>query len=139
MGLLFGHFGHAGSLSMMLSHGFLESFREFGLMMFLIGAGVPGGSGFVDIIHKYGMILFIYGALMTLLPLIIGFLFAKHVVNLCLLDNLGSLTGGMTSTPALGVLIRSSGTDDVASSYASTYPVALALIVLASQFIVTFL
>ena len=139
MGLLFGHFGHAGSLSMKLSHGFLESFREFGLMMFLIGAGVPGGSGFVDIIHKYGMILFIYGALMTLLPLIIGFLFAKHVVNLCLLDNLGSLTGGMTSTPALGVLIRSSGTDDVASSYASTYPVALVLIVLASQFIVTFL
>ena len=76
---------------------------------------------------------------MALLPLIIGFLFAKHVVNLCLLDNLGSLTGGMTSTPALGVLIRSSGTDDVASSYASTYPVALVLIVLASQFIVTFL
>ena len=54
-----------------------------------------------------------------------------------LLNNLGSITGGMTSTPALGTLINTAGTDDVATAYASTYPVALVLIVLASQFIVT--
>jgi putative transport protein len=43
----------------------------------------------------------------------------------------------MTSTPALGTLINTAKTDDVASAYASTYPIALVLIVLASQLIIT--
>lgn len=139
VGLLLGHFGRIGRISMKVSSGFLKSFREFGLIIFLIGAGVPGGSGFVEVIRQYGLILFLYGALMTLVPLIIGYLFAKNVVKLCLFNNLGSITGGMTSTPALGALINTAQTDDVASSYAATYPAALVLIVLASQFIVTFL
>ena len=42
----------------------------------------------------------------------------------------------MTSTPALGTLIRVTKSDDVASAYASTYPVALVAVVLASQFVV---
>ena len=45
----------------------------------------------------------------------------------------------MTSTPALGTLIDVAGTDDVAAAYASTYPVALVLIVLASNLIGTFI
>ena len=47
----------------------------------------------------------------------------------------GAITGGMTSTPALGTLISSAGTDDVASAYAATYPIALVFVVLASQFL----
>ena len=54
-------------------------------------------------------------------------------------NNLGSLTGGMTSTPALGTLVAVSGTDDVAAAYAATYPVALVLIVLASNLIGPFI
>ena len=38
---------------------------------------------------------------------------------------------------ALGTLINTAKTDDVAGAYASTYPIALVLIVLASQLIVT--
>ena len=73
---------------------------------------------------------------MTIVPLIIGYLFAKYVLKLSLLNNLGSITGGMTSTPALGTLINVSGTEDVASAYAATYPIALIAVVLASQFLV---
>ena len=65
MGLILGHFGHLGKISMELSADFLKSFREFGLIMFLIGAGVPGGNGFVEIIQEQGFILFVYGAIMT--------------------------------------------------------------------------
>ena len=139
MGLILGHFGHLGRINMRISTQFLKSFREFGLVIFLIGAGVPGGSGFVEIVREYGFILFVYGALMTLTPMIIGYFVASRVIKLCLFNNLGSITGAMTSTPALGTLISTSGTDDVASSYAATYPAALVLIVLASQFIVTLL
>ena len=57
------------------------------------------------------------------------------MLKLSLLNNLGSITGGMTSTPALGTLISVAGTDDVASAYAATYPIALVSVVLASQFL----
>lgn len=137
MGLIIGHFGHIGKISLKVMRTTLETFREFGLMMFLIGAGVPGGSGFVEIIKAQGFILFVYGAIMTCIPMICGYLFARYALKLSLLNNLGSITGGMTSTPALGALISVAGTDDVASAYAATYPAALVLVVFASQFIIT--
>ena len=73
---------------------------------------------------------------MTLLPMIIGFIFAKFVLKLNLLNNLGSICGGMTSTPALGTLINTAGTEKVAGAYASTYPIALVAVVLVSQFLI---
>ena len=123
----------------------LKIFREFGLILFLAGAGVEGGVELVAQVSAstYGPMIILYGfiagAVMTVVPLIVGFILAKKVFKLQLLNNLGSLTGGMTSTPALGTLIGVSGSDDVAAAYASTYPVALVLVVLASNLIGTFI
>jgi len=136
MGLLFGHFAHVGHLDLTVPVEELKNFRELGLMLFLIGAGVSGGAGFVDTLKEEGFMLFIYGALMTMVPMLVGFFIAKNVLKLRLLNNLGSITGGMTSTPALGTLISVAKTDDVASAYAATYPISLVAIVLVSQFIV---
>lgn len=131
--LVLGHFGRIGKISLMPPAATLKVFREFGLMLFLIGAGIAGGAKFIECFQP---IYFLYGALMTITPMVIGFLFAKYVLKLSLLNNLGSLTGGMTSTPALGTLINVAGTEDVASAYAATYPIALIAVVLASQFLV---
>lgn len=128
--LILGHFGHIGPVNFTISKKTLEIFREFGLMLFLIGAGVAGGANFVE---YFKPIYFIYGIVMTILPMVAGFLFAKYVLKLSLLNNLGSITGGMTSTPALGTLINVAGTDDVASAYAATYPIALIAVVVVSQ------
>jgi len=76
---------------------------------------------------------------MTLVPMLIGYFVAVKLMKLNLLNSLGSICGGMTSTPALGTLINTAGTDDVASSYAATYPIALVLIVIVSQLIGVFL
>ena len=134
-GLIFGHFGRCGKVSIMPEAKTLNIFKELGLILFLVGAGVAGGNGFLQIVEP---IYFIYGVIMTVLPMVAGFFFAKYVLQLCLLNNLGSLTGGMTSTPALGTLINVAETDDVASAYAATYPVALIAVVLVSQFIILF-
>ena len=83
--------------------------------------------------------LFVYGAIMTLVPMIVGYLIAWKCMKMSIFNNLGSITGGMTSTPALGTLIQVAGTEDVASAYAATYPIALISIVLSSQFIVLLL
>lgn len=136
MGLLFGHFAHIGPVDVTVPVPALKTFRELGLMLFLIGAGVSGGAGFIDTLKEEGVMLFVYGALMTCVPMFVGFFIAKKFLKLRLLNNLGSITGGMTSTPALGTLISVAGTDDVASAYAATYPIALVSVVLCSQFIV---
>ena len=57
-------------------------------------------------------------------------------LKLFLLNNLGSLTGAMTSTPALGTLINVAKTDQVGNAYAATYPIALICVVLSAQFMV---
>ena len=135
MALVLGHFGRIGKISIMPKTTTLRVFRELGLMLFLIGAGVAGGASFIQ---YFKPIYFVYGIFMTLIPMIIGFIFAKFVLKLPLLNNLGSITGGMTSTPALGTLIATAGTEDVASAYAATYPIALISIVITAKLIIQF-
>lgn len=136
MSLILGHFGRIGRISIMPTASTLKLFRELGLVLFLVGAGIPGGAEFVA---NFDPMYFVYGIVMTIVPLVIGYLFAKYVLKLSLLNNLGSITGGMTSTPALGTLIGVAGTEDVAAAYAATYPIALIAVVLVSQFIVILL
>ncbi len=129
-GLLFGHFGRIGKVDLTVKKENLNLLRELGLVLFLIGAGVPGGVRFVS---NLKLEYFLYGILLTTLPMLVGFILGKYVFKLSIFNNLGSITGGMTSTPALGALISTAGTDDVASAYAATYPVALVCVVLASK------
>ncbi len=131
-GLLVGHFGHLGKIDMRIEKGTLNFFRELGLVLFLIGAGVPGGVNFVANIK---LAYFLYGALITLVPMIGSYFIGRYIFKLDIFNNLGSITGGMTSTPALGALITTAGTDEVAASYAATYPVALVFVVIAAKVI----
>ena len=133
MALIFGHFGHCGKISLMPPDRTLKVLRELGLMLFLMGAGISGGSSFVE---NFQIIYFFYGVIMTILPMIIGYIFAVIILKLSLLNSLGSITGGMTSTPALGTLISVAKTEEVAAAYAATYPIALISVVFVAQFII---
>lgn len=133
IGLIFGHFGRLGRLNMQVKKEVLSLCQELGLILFLTGAGVDGGRKFVTTLSEFGVSLFLWGALMTLIPLLLGYFVAKYLLKMSLFNTLGSLTGGMTSTPALGALINATGTSNVASAYAATYPIALILVVLCSQ------
>lgn len=134
-GLLLGHFGNIGSISLEVPKKSLEALRELGLMLFLVGAGTGAGSGFLEVVKEYGMGLFLIGAVITLMPLAVGYILARKFFKLSLLDSLGSICGGMTSTPALGTLISVAKTDNIAAAYAATYPVALICVVLACQIV----
>ncbi len=142
MCLVFGHFGKIGRLSMEVPTASAKILRELGLMLFLIGAGVDGGVNLVAQIdgNSSGIMIVVWGllagAIMTIAPMVVGFFFGSKLLKLPLLNNLGSITGGMTSTPALGTLINTAETEDVAGAYASTYPIALVLIVLACSLMI---
>ena len=132
-GLIVGHFGHFGKIDMKVSKQTLNLMRELGLVLFLAGAGIPGG---VSFIAAFNWIYIVYGIIMATVPMVAGFVLGKYVFKLSIFNNLGSITGGMTSTPALGSLISVAGTDDVSSAYAATYPFALVLIVVSCNLMV---
>ena len=131
--LILGHIGKIKKLSLKVDKKVLENLRELGLILFLLGSGIAGGTKFIE---YFKVIYFFYGILITLIPLIVGFIFNKYILKLCLLNNLGSLTGAMTSTPALGTLINVSKTDNIGNPYAATYPISLISVVLSAQFMV---
>ena len=54
MCLVFGHFGHIGKLSLEVKESTLKVMREFGLALFLLGAGVHGGVSLEEQISKFG-------------------------------------------------------------------------------------
>ncbi len=142
MCLVCGHFGRIGKISLEVPAKSAKVLRELGLMLFLIGAGVDGGVNLISQIQasEQGAMIVVWGLLagvvMTTAPMVVGLLLGRKVLKLPLLNSLGSITGGMTSTPALGTLISSAETEDVATSYASTYPIALIMIVLACNLMI---
>jgi putative transport protein len=145
MCLIFGHFGHMGKLSLEIPQSSAKVFRELGLLLFLIGAGISGGVQLVTQIKENNSTAmkilwgFLSGIVITIAPMIIGFIVAYKGMKLPLFNCLGGITGGMTSTPALGVIINTCKTEHVAGAYASTYPISLILIVLCSNLMVELL
>lgn len=137
-GLLIGWMGRLGPLSLNVSRNVTNTFRELGLALFFVGTGMNAGDGLVEILQEYGAVLFLVGATITLLSMLIAFAIAHYGFKLKIVDNLGAVTGAMTSTPGLGALLDTTDNASVAASYASTYPVALMLVVIASQLIGVF-
>lgn len=138
-GILFGYKKNIGRISLNVDKGLLSNIREIGLILFLIRSGLTLGNGFLAVLYEYGYILFVYGALITIIPMILGYFIARFIFKTNIKTSLGSLTGAMTSTPALGKLMEVfDGDVSVVAAYAATYPMALVLLVLLPQFLVMF-
>lgn len=91
--------------------------RELGLMMFFIGSGVPAGA---ELIELFSPKLMVYGLSISLVAIFGGYFFSKKVLIMLELDTLSVLCGGMTSTPAIGILKKRDKTVDL-SLYAVSY------------------
>ena len=137
-GLVMGHFAHIGPIAIDVPKKTLNVVREVGLALFLMGSGAVAGGRFIAVLVDYGVSLFLWGAVMTLLPMIVGYFIAVKVFNINMFNALGSICGGMTSTPALNTLMTFTKTDAVAFAYALTYPLSLVMVVLSCQFLPIF-
>ena len=122
-GLLVGHIVHIGPIDLKPKKSVMECMREFGLILFLIGAGCEGGAGFVETLVEQGPILFVYGVIMTLVPMVVGYVFCKEGIKASDPQQHGCFVRWYDKlTPALGSLIQVAGTDDVASAYCINLP-----------------
>ena len=69
--------------------------------------------------------------------MIVATLLGHFVFKINLLDLLGVITGGMTSTPGLAAADSMSDTGAPSVAYATVYPVAMVFLILAVQLIAT--
>ncbi|SDZ48363.1 putative transport protein [Evansella caseinilytica] len=131
--IIIGHFGKIGHIHARFFQPSTRVIRDFGLVLFLAGAGTTAGSGVVDVVLNEGIGLVIGGAIITTVPLIFGFILAKKIFKLSIIHSLGAICGGMTSTPGLGACNNLIDSEDPAIAYAAAYPFALFFVAIASQ------
>lgn len=136
VGLVVGHFAHKYPGVLTVDERLIGPVEEVGLLLFFADAGIDGGHGVAAILAEYGMTPIWYGLVMVLVPLVVGFLTFRFYLKLPLLNGLSALTGSMTSTAALAVLTQIAKTDSIVAAYATTYPLALVLMVLVMQFLI---
>lgn len=137
--LIIGHFGKIGPIHVRYYSPANSVIQELGLVLFLAGAGTTAGQGLVEVIQTEGLKLVFGGTLITIIPVVIGYFIAKVIFKLSVVHSLGALSGGMTSTPALGALKQLIDSEDPAIAYAAAYPFALIFVAIAAQLIVFFL
>jgi len=94
---------------------------ELGLMLFMSGVGLNAGGGVVEVLLSVGPLIILSGIIVTLIPALVGYLFGRHILGLNPALLLGSITGAMTSTPAMNVVTRAARSSVPALGYAGTY------------------
>lgn len=104
---------------------------ELGLMLFMAGVGLNAGGGVVDALTSVGPIMIAIGILITLLPALVAYLVGRQVLRMNPALLLGSITGAMTSTPALNVVTDAARSSVPALGYAGTYTFANVLLTFA--------
>jgi putative transport protein len=127
IGLILGHFGRVGWIVGHIPRPTRILLQELGLVLFLADAGVRGGGQMVETLQVYGMSLFGMGMIITMVPLLFGYFLARRIFRMNVLQSLGGICGGMTSTPALGAITAKTESQAPVVSYAAAYPVALIL------------
>jgi len=111
--------------------------REIGISLFLACVGLGAGEGFIDtIINKDGYIWIGYGALITIVPLLIGGFIGKYYCKLNYYTLIGVLSGANTNPPALAYTNELTSSDAPAVGYATVYPLAMFLRVLSAELLV---
>ena len=105
---------------------------DIGLIVFIAVVGLQAGPHAVEAYEKSGGAyfarIFLSGVVVTVMPLLVGALFARKVLRMNPLMALGGMAGAQTCTPGLNALRDASGSNVGALAY--TVPYALANIVL---------
>lgn len=94
--------------------------RNLGLLLFFIGNGIPAG---IQIKRNFSVIAILIGIILTVIPIAVGLFICKVILRKSNVDTATIIAGGMTSTPAIGVL---SAENDVSyDKYSLAYAGAL--------------
>ena len=130
--LLLSAIGKTGPILWSMSGPANQLLRQLGLLLFLAEVGTS-----VATFQESGLLLFGVGAAITLVPMLIAVFVGRLVFKISLLDLLGTITGGMTSTPGLAAADSMVDSNIPSVAYATVYPIAMVFLILFIQVIAT--
>ncbi|MFH1684044.1 MAG: aspartate-alanine antiporter [Candidatus Margulisiibacteriota bacterium] len=96
-------------------------FTDLGLNLFIACVGLTAGPKAVEALQTSGGAVFIAGAILSLMPMIVGMIFGRLVLKLEPVLLFGALTGAGTVTPALNALKEEANSSVPALAYAVPY------------------
>ncbi|MGE5654353.1 MAG: hypothetical protein ACM3ZQ_08870 [Bacillota bacterium] len=123
--LVLGSRGKVGPFNFTMSQRSLGVVKEISLLFFLAYVGLNYGHQAVAAISGPNILLVLVGALCTATSLVVGALVGRYLLKMNWVLLSGAICGGMTSTPGLGAAMDSTGCNEVAGGYGSTYPIGL--------------
>ncbi|MFE6163179.1 aspartate-alanine antiporter [Streptomyces sp. NPDC056486] len=99
-----------------------------GLCLFVAVVGINAGPSFTSGLSTAGWGLLLFGAIATVIPLIVGFLFGHHVQKIRFPILMGVLAGGQTTTAAIGAINETSRSQIPTLGYTIPYAVGNVLL-----------
>lgn len=109
--------------------------RQLGLLLFLAEVGTSAGKTLVETFQSSGWLLFGVGAAITIVPMLVSVVVGRLIFKVSVLDLLGTITGGMTSTPGLAAADSMVDSNIPGVAYATVYPIAMVFLILFIQVI----
>lgn len=135
MALFLSAVGKTGPILWSMSGPANQLLRQLGLLLFLAEVGTSAGKNLVSTFQESGFMLFGVGALITIVPMLVAAIVGRLVFKISMLDLLGTITGGMTSTPGLAAADSMTDSNIPGVAYATVYPIAMVFLILFIQFI----
>ncbi len=133
--LLLSAMGKTGPIIWSMSGPSNQLLRQLGLLLFLAQVGTSAGTTLVKTFQESGLLLFGCGALLTLVPMLVATIVGRLCFKISMLDLLGTITGGMTSTPGLAAADSMVDSNIPSVAYATVYPIAMVCLIIAIQVI----
>ncbi|MER5256213.1 MULTISPECIES: aspartate-alanine antiporter [unclassified Streptomyces] len=99
-----------------------------GLCLFVAVVGINAGPSFTSGLSTAGWGLLLFGAIATVIPLIVGFLFGHYVQKIRFPILMGVLAGGQTTTAAIGAINETSRSQIPTLGYTIPYAVGNVLL-----------
>jgi putative transport protein len=123
-GLLVGHLRTGYPLFGRIPDGAISLMTSLGLSAFVGLTGIHAGPIFVSALREAGLSILLGGAVVTLVPQIVGLAFGHMVLRMNPILLLGGLSGGQTCTSAMAALQDRSGSPVPVLGYTPAYPIA---------------
>lgn len=127
--------GKTGPIIWSMSGPANQLLRQLGLLLFLAEVGTSAGKNLVATFQESGLLLFGVGAAITVIPMLVAVIVGRLCFKISLLDLLGTITGGMTSTPGLAAVDTMVDSNIPSVAYATVYPIAMVFLILFIQLI----
>lgn len=134
--ILIGHFGPRWKITTYTTASANRMLREVGLALLLATVGLSAGGSFVESFRIFGGNWILSALLIAFLPAFITGLVARLAFKMNFYEICGLLTGATTNSYALDFCRETYGSDHATVGFATVYPVALFLQVLAAQVLI---